>query len=95
MTRSPEIRDCLKKMGVTITRDLSNQTMMDLTEYVKNDFQLPNQKHMLSFITHCNLDLYPKALSQLVKEYLRAIAEGQPEKALMRNSNDIIIVCSQ
>ena len=66
MIRGPEIRDCLEKIGITITRFSTNNTMLDLTEYVKNDFQLPHQKkHMLSHLAHCNLELYPEAVSQL------------------------------
>ena len=92
MILSPSIRECLKKMGVTITRDFTNTTRMDLTECFKDDFQLPHHKHILSFLAQCNLELYPEAVSQLVKEYLRAVAEGQPDRVLVGNANDIIIV---
>lgn len=90
--RSPEIRDCLKRMGITITGDSTNRTMLDLTEYFKDDFRLPRQRYVLSFLAHCDLDQYPEAVSQLVKEYLRAIAEGQPDKAMICHLNDMIVV---
>ena len=92
MILSPEIRQCLKNMGVTITRDFTNPTRLDLTEYFKDDFQLPHQRHILGFLAHCNLELYPEAVSQLVKEHLKAIAVGQPDRVLVNYSNDVIIV---
>ena len=92
MMFSPSIKQSLEKLGASFTHKSTNKCMMDLTQYFKDDFQLPHQKHVLNFLAHCNLEMYPPVMTELVLEYLRAIAEGAPEKVLVPNSNDMIVV---
>ena len=91
MMFTPSIRECIDKMGIACTQS-RNEAMLDFTQCFRDNFQHPYQKHILGFIMQVNAEEYPQAVWQVVTDYLRSVAQGGPEKALVPNYHDIIVV---
>ena len=90
---SPSVKESLTTMGVHYTHVCTNSCPIDVTEGFKDGFQGPYHRRVLSFITHADIDLYPKAAVQLAIDYLRSIADtSEPGKITIPASHDTIVI---
>ena len=88
---TPSIKQTLNKMGISYTES-RNEATLDFTQCLRDNFQHPYQKHILSFIMGVNAEEYPQAVWQVVMDYLRSVAQGGPEEALVPNFHDMLVI---
>ena len=73
-----DVTSTLAKMGIRYHAQ-EIRSSLDLTDCFADDFQLPHQRHLLDFLTHTKLNLYPPIIGRTCIEYLSSIATGKPE----------------
>ena len=83
--------DDLRSLGIGYETELIDGEWIDFTEYLKDGFQKPQQRFVLDFVTQTRMDCYPRAISELCVEYLRATAVGKPDKYIIPFSAAFIV----
>lgn len=85
------IVSALQKMS-TKYKVLKQSLMFDLTKCFQERFETQYSQQILDHLTLVKLSDYSPKVSEACVEYLRAIAEGKPDKYLITSVCDMIII---
>lgn len=68
---------------------LLNESIINISQHIEDNFQLPHQRQVLDFIIHAKLNQYPPQVREECIAYLVSIAD---DEHLIKHETDTIIV---